>query len=100
MNKQVFLNKVCKRDPDKLNLFTFESVGDDIKHSSKLLITCQQHYKPIELFGGVQVYENTRRNDAHKVKIAEDMGIKLITLNYTQTGKGKLETLLEEKLIS
>lgn len=44
----------------------------------------QQHFKPVEFFGGVKALRETKRRDRLKNKIASRYGYTLIRLNYKQ----------------
>lgn len=44
----------------------------------------EQHFKPIEIFGGVERFEKTQELDALKTQLCEEHNIKLIRISYTQ----------------
>lgn len=43
----------------------------------------EQHYSPIDYFGGQKTYEYTKERDYNKRKLCEDNGVKLIKWKYT-----------------
>lgn len=58
----------------------------------------QQHYKPVELFGGRFGFKNTVRNDKIKKHIAKDLGLNLIVLNFKCLKGARLERSLKAML--
>lgn len=62
--------------------FDFAVFNED--GSIKVLIECQgeQHYKPVEEFGGTTAYENQKKNDQLKKEYAEKNNIKVIEISY------------------
>lgn len=68
--------------------------------NGKLLafIECQgeQHYKPIEEFGGERRFAIQQRNDEEKRKYANDNNIKLIEISYKNKKYEKVESILKE----
>lgn len=44
----------------------------------------EQHFKPIEIFGGVERFEKTQELDALKTQLCEEHNIKLVRISYTQ----------------
>ena len=44
----------------------------------------EQHYKPIEYFGGVKKFKRLKRNDNIKNKYCKENNIKLIRIKYSQ----------------
>lgn len=55
----------------------------------------QQHYKPIELFGGVEEFVKVVSNDKAKIKLARDSNYVLFVLKYTLLEYQDLENVLE-----
>lgn len=45
----------------------------------------QQHFKPIDFFGGISGFENTKIRDSIKSQYCEDNNIKLLRINYLDT---------------
>lgn len=76
----------------KLLRYDFAVMDEDGKVVA--LIECQgeQHYKPIEEFGGENAFEIQKKNDALKRKYAEKAGIPLIEIPYQ---KKKIELVRE-----
>lgn len=64
-------------------------------------IECQgeQHYMPVEEFGGERRFAIQQRNDETKRKYAIDQGIKLIEISYKNKKYEKVEALLKEQHI-
>lgn len=56
----------------------------------------QQHYQPIELFGGEREFKETQRRDSKKRKLAIENGFGLIVLNYRDMNS--LEKILLRKI--
>lgn len=50
-----------------------------------------QHFFPVEFFGGVEVFNYTRKNDAFKKEIAKLINIRLIEITYLHLKKLTLE---------
>lgn len=44
----------------------------------------EQHFKSIEIFGGVERFEKTQELDALKTQLCEEHNIKLVRISYTQ----------------
>lgn len=44
----------------------------------------EQHFKPIEIFGGIERFKKTQKLDALKACLCEEHNIKLIRISYTQ----------------
>lgn len=42
----------------------------------------QQHYEPVDFFGGQEAFETQKQNDLLKIKYCEENNLKLITLSY------------------
>ncbi|MBY7131146.1 hypothetical protein ILS68_26600 [Bacillus sp. 8YEL33] len=63
--------------------YDFAVLGSD--NSIKCLIECQgeQHYKPVDEFGGVSQYESQVENDKLKRVYAESQNIPLFEIKYT-----------------
>ena len=54
----------------------------------------QQHYMPIDIFGGMKAFRETVERDKVKKELAEKNGYYLITLTYKQMGEDVLEKIL------
>jgi len=44
----------------------------------------QQHFQPLQVWGGQKALQDLRVRDARKVEICNNLGIKLITIDYTE----------------
>lgn len=55
----------------------------------------QQHYRPIELFGGVEEFRAVCKRDKQKKKLIKDLGKNLVVLNYFHLN----DDFLEEELV-
>jgi hypothetical protein len=44
----------------------------------------QQHYHPIEAWGGQEALNRLQERDAHKAKLCKQVGVKLVTVDYTE----------------
>ncbi|GAI56939.1 unnamed protein product, partial [marine sediment metagenome] len=44
----------------------------------------QQHFQPLQVWGGQKALQDLRVRDAHKVEICNKLGVKLITIDYTE----------------
>lgn len=56
----------------------------------------EQHYRPVDFFGGIEAYNNRVRHDKIKDAFCHDRGIPLLRINYSDTIKTiqqKLQTL-------
>lgn len=58
----------------------------------------QQHYKPIDVFGGEDGFRKTLERDKEKRIIAKNNGYPLITLTYKHSGENALERYLIRSL--
>lgn len=56
----------------------------------------EQHYKPVEIFGGIEEFKNTKIRDEIKNKWCLENNIYLIRIKYNQVNK--IKYILEEKL--
>lgn len=67
------------------NLLRYDFAVLDLDNSIKCLIECQgeQHYKPVDGFGGVSQYESQVKNDKLKRVYAESQNIPLFEIKYT-----------------
>ena len=68
-------------------------------NDSEYLIECQggQHYFPVDLWGGQDVFEKQCKHDEMKREYAEQHNIKLIEIPYTAFSYDLIKTLLNEK---
>lgn len=57
-----------------------------------------QHFKPVQLFGGERYFKETVRNDKAKEKLAKRLGFYLHTLNFRQMKDNGVEVNLEMAL--
>lgn len=71
------------------------------KDKLRYLIECQgqQHYKPIDLFGGEEQFEIQQFHDELKREYAANLGIPLIEIPYTCDTEEKIKSLLQQKNI-
>lgn len=67
----------------------------------KCLLECQgeQHYKPVEMFGGEKQFENQQKNDELKRKYASEHGITLLEIPYKEKKYEKVEEFLRRNAI-
>ena len=65
----------------------------------KLLMECQgqQHYKPVEEFGGKSTFDQQAKNDDMKRRYASDHEIPLVEIPYTCNTYAKEEEFLLKK---
>lgn len=98
--------KVEKTFPDlygihKMNLLSFDFCIFNDDGSIKALFECQgeQHYKPVEEFGGDNKYQEQLKNDELKKKYAKEHNIKLIEIPYTSKKVEQIEKILKERCI-
>lgn len=86
---------------------TFDNLQDDKKlsydfyiPSKRVLIEYQgvQHYRPVELFGGKEVYEKQVIHDKLKLEYTNSNNYELICIPYTCNSLYKVESFLEDKL--
>ena len=86
---------------DKVNLlrFDFAILNDD--GTLKCLIECQgeQHFKPVDEFGGNQTYKKQTENDNLKRKFVKNNNIKLIEISYKDKKYEKVEKILKNNNI-
>ena len=55
----------------------------------------EQHFKPVDYFGGGKHFLDTQNRDQLKKKLSQDNGIKLIYINYDETIN---ESLIKQKI--
>ena len=62
-------------------------------------IECQgeQHYMPVEAFGGAWKFAIQQRNDEEKRKYAKKKGIKLIEISYKNKKYEGVESILRDE---
>ncbi len=74
--------------------FDFAIMNDE--NLPSLLIECQgeQHYKPIEEFGGVDQYKRQVMNDEQKREYAKNHNIPLVEISYKTKKKDEIEEIL------
>lgn len=70
----------------------------NVDGSIKCLIECQgeQHYKPVEEFGGEKQFDEQKKNDLLKRDYVEKHGIKLIEISYKDKAIDKIENILKK----
>lgn len=80
--------------------YDFAVMGEDGKVMA--LIECQgeQHYKPIEEFGGERAFEIQKKNDELKKGYAKKIGIPLIEIPYQKKKIESVRKILSSKLIN
>jgi hypothetical protein len=59
----------------------------------------EQHYKPVEIWGGEKGYENQKRLDAIKNRFAADNNITLIRIPFTVKKESQLNDYLPDNLL-
>lgn len=61
------------------------------------LIECQgqQHYKPVDMFGGEEQFAKQQLHDEEKRNYAEQLGVKLIEIPYTVVKYEEVKAILE-----
>lgn len=59
----------------------------------------EQHYKPVEIWGGEKGFENQKRLDAIKNKFASDSGMTLIRIPYTVKKESQLLSYLTDEIL-
>jgi very-short-patch-repair endonuclease len=66
-----------------------------------IAIECQgeQHFKPIDHFGGQEKLEYTQQMDTKKKQLCEENGVKLYYINYNDDVETKLNEILKENAI-
>lgn len=79
----------------------FDFAVFDQQGAVRWLIECQgeQHYAPVEEFGGQSQYNIQVRNDQLKVNYAKTHGIPLLTISYKDKKYEKVESILKENSI-
>lgn len=67
----------------------------------KFLIECQgqQHYKPVEMFGGEEQFAKQQIHDEIKRNYAKDIDVKLIEIPYTAEVYENVKKILDDELI-
>lgn len=60
----------------------------------------RQHYEPVEIFGGIEGFKVTVRNDAFKKELVRLLGEKLLIFTYRQLNFKQLEILLTTYILS
>ena len=60
----------------------------------------RQHYEPVEIFGGIEGFKVTIRNDAFKKELVRLLGEKLLIFTYRQLNFKQLEILLTTYIVS
>lgn len=83
------------------NLLRYDFIVFDSQNIIKCLIECQgeQHYKPVDEFGGVKQYEFQVQNDDLKRAYSKKHNIALIEIPYTCDTYDKEKNFLKEKQI-
>lgn len=65
--------------------FDFAIYNDDNTLRCLIEYDGQQHFKPIDFFGGIESFEKTKLRDSIKNKYCEENNIKLLRVNYLNT---------------
>ena len=78
------------------NLLRYDFAVKNLDGTIKCLIECQgeQHYKPIDEFGGITQYEIQKKNDELKRRYATEHGIMLLEIPYKSKKYENIEKLL------
>ena len=79
----------------------FDFAVFDDNHSLKCLIECQgeQHYGPVDEFGGEYQYDAQVQNDTLKRKYAKAHNIPLIVISYKNKSFDSIKAVLEENSV-
>lgn len=79
--------------------FDFAIFNED--GSIKCLIECQgeQHFKPVEEFGGQEQFQNQIKNDSLKRQYAKEHSIKLIEISYKTKKIEQIEDILRRESV-
>ena len=74
---------------DKTNLLRYDFAILNPDNTIKCLIECQgeQHYEPVEKFGGEYSFWKQQQNDELKRKYAANIGVKLLEISYKDKKK-------------
>ena len=59
----------------------------------------EQHFKPVEYFGGVKRFIEQQKNDSIKDNYCKQNGIKLIRIPYTVKSKEKIKSILKQEIV-
>jgi hypothetical protein len=54
----------------------------------------EQHFEPLEFFGGIKAFDELKKRDEIKTKFCRDNNIKLIRISYRDSIKKYLEKIL------
>ena len=84
--------------PDSTYPLSFDFCVFDDVGNIKCLIECQgeQHYHPVDQFGGEVQFARQKENDALKREYAKAHGMQLLEISYTQKKYETIENLLSE----
>lgn len=82
----------------RVNLLRYDFGVYDDAGNLKCLIECQgeQHYEPVEEFGGETQFSAQKKNDELKREYAKDIGIPLYEIPYKNKKYEKVESFLRE----
>lgn len=85
----------------KVNLLRYDFGVYDEAGNIKCLIECQgeQHYEPVDEFGGKSQFTAQKKNDELKRSYAKEHGILLYEIPYKNKKFEKVEAFLREKEI-
>ena len=50
----------------------------------------QQHFEPVDFFGGQDAFEDVKKRDAEKAKLSISNGVRLVYVNYWEEISPKL----------
>ena len=84
-----------------VNLLRFDFVIFNNDGSINCLIECQgeQHYQPVDEFGGENQYKTQIINDDLKRKYAKEHNYKLLEIPYTEKNIESIKNILEKNSI-
>ncbi len=82
-----------------VNLLRFDFAIFNNDGSIKCLLECQgeQHYKPVEEFGGEEQFKSQIKNDSLKRQYIENHNIKLIEISYKAKKIEQIEDILKKE---
>ena len=102
-NESNLFASVAKDYPDAIYQYRAEWLGlrtlDIYIPSLKIGIEYQgeQHYHPVDIFGGQEGYENTVKRDKQKAKLCQKNGVKLLLWKYDEViSKNQIERRINE----
>lgn len=103
VNESNLFASVAKDYPDAIYQYHAEWLGlqtlDIYIPSLKIGIEYQgeQHYRPVDIFGGQEGYENTVKRDRQKAKLCQQNGVKLLLWKYDEViSKNQIKRRISE----